>query len=341
MIITPGFAGSEEETSIVTYFLNYSKALFQASAEFQFTIIALDYPFEKKQYCWFGAEVLAFGLYGKSRWKKVFAFMRILVVLIQKHREKPFSLIHTLWLKQASLLGFVLSRLIKRNCVMTAMGMEFVNPTPYLKLFNTKRSTVVPVSERQAQDSPYEDKRIIPWGVIEQPNESIEKTIDILFVGFLNENKNIGFALEVFSEILIKHTKLNIVVIGDYFNVDIWMNKAIEMQLQKNITFTGKLENESVIEHMKQSKVLVHTSNYESLGYVMLEAMSCGMYVVSKEVGIAKASEHWKLAHSKKEFIEEINRCLEDYRNPGPFVPYNITQTIKEYSELYRKLSKQ
>ena len=86
---------------------------------------------------------------------------------------------------------------------------------------------------------------------------------------------------------------------------------------------------------MERSKVLVHTSSFESQGYVFLEAMSRGMSIVSFDVGIAIASNKWHVAKSNDDFKSAILNLLSQEKKYIPKYPYLIEGTIESYSKLY------
>lgn len=341
LFITPGFAKDEGDSSSVTYFLNYLKELRVFAPNLEISIIALDYPFEADQYTWYGCRVFAYGLFGKSRIGKLKQVPKIINAIKNLHKNKEIDIIHSLWLNHATILAQYVSRKLNIPIVATAMGMEFINKSFYLR-FITKSTSIVFVSQFQKMNTSlsrsFDSVDCIPWGVDKQKHFPDQRANDVLFVGYLNKNKNFTLALNIFKELIVRQPKLKIRVIGDFYNVNDWIKKADEMGVLNHVSFLGKLENEKVIHHMKNSKVLLHTSNYESLGYVMLEALSCGMYVVSREIGVAKQSKHWKLASNKSEFLLELRTCLNEYTFPGGYVPHSIHKTVEMYKEVYTRI---
>lgn len=339
LYITPGFAKAESDTSSVTYFLNFLKELKQKNPNWIVTIITLDYPFEQNKYTWYGSTVYAFGLHQKSKFIKLYTATKVARLVKSIHHETPIDLIHTLWLKQASLLGQYIAKRHHLPIIMTAMGMELIGNNPYLRWIDTKYAQIAYVSKRQyslsKQNLLTKSPMIIPWGVRPQKMTSQNKDIDILFVGYLNKNKNLQLALHVIRKLVLIFQDLKVVVVGDYFNVDVWRSASKQMNLEHNVSFTGMINNDEVIHLMKSSKMLLHTSDYESLGYAMLEALSCGAFVVSREVGIAVESELWKIAKSDADFSRIITSILSNYEVPEAEVNIDIESTIEAYTKLY------
>jgi len=60
---------------------------------------------------------------------------------------------------------------------------------------------------------------------------------------------------------------------------------AAQLALSERLEFKGELSHKMVAGIMHQSDILVMFSNYENLPCVILEALSCGMPVISSDVG--------------------------------------------------------
>ena len=87
---------------------------------------------------------------------------------------------------------------------------------------------------------------------------------------------------------------------------------------------------------MAQSKILLHTSKYESFGFVFLEALYSGMQLVSYDVGLAKASENWNVGNNKTELIEACKTFLSIENETKKRIELTSREaTINAYKNLY------
>ena len=87
---------------------------------------------------------------------------------------------------------------------------------------------------------------------------------------------------------------------------------------------------------MSQSNILLHTSTYESFGFVFLEALHSGMHIVSYDVGLAKMSKYWKVCNSKTKLVEACKNVLSaEIEQKKHITLSSETETINTYLSLY------
>ena len=342
LFISPAFPKTLEEDYIVTYITNYIKALSELRPEYKISIITTGYPKETTQYIHHNAEVHSFGSQQKRpKWKKPLFWRRVIKAAEKINENNKVTAIHALWLSECAVIAQRLSKKWNIAATCTIMGTELHNTNPYLKFINLEKLKLVSVSNRERD---YLNKKlnvnslVIPWGVprIEVEDKLTNRNNDLLFVGFLNELKNLNLFLEIIKSIKSIRPQIKAKVIGSDYSDGMWEKKIEAMGLSDNILFLGKQKNVQVLREMQQSKIFVHTSSFESQGYAMLEALACGMHVVSKNVGIAKSSNKWILAKDKEAFVSAIISKLDKELDHDPEYNYPISDTIKQYVEAYK-----
>jgi len=343
LFVTPAFPESEDNSHTVVYFANFIKAYRLRQPGHKISIISIQLPENKKQYQWFGVDVYALGSFGLSKWKKINIYFYALKLAKQIHQKDKISIIHALWLKQSAFIGKRIAKNLGVHFICTVMGMELRGKNPYLKFFNLRKMHLILVSKRQYnlhKDQCRNTSKIdiIPWGIdkaSEYNDMNANRQYDILFVGFLNENKNLNLFVQIISKLKSKNKQIKALVVGDYYNLNQWKARIDKMGLQKQIEFKGLISNKEVLNLMRQSKILLHTATYESLGYVMLEALSQGMHIVSKSVGIAESSDRWWLCQNITDFENAISQILLNYKTISGITPYPLHDTVDSYSSLY------
>ena len=92
---------------------------------------------------------------------------------------------------------------------------------------------------------------------------------------------------------------------------------------------------------MQQSKIFLHTSTYESQGYVFVEALHLGMYIVSLKTGLAHENKKWKvvLAPKKETLAKAVHEFLNMDLTFEPLQLYNVEKTVADYVSIYSNTS--
>lgn len=104
-----------------------------------------------------------------------------------------------------------------------------------------------------------------------------------IFVGRLHEYKGIRVLLESFSILSVDNRNVRLLVVGDGPERDLLQNTINQ---NTRITYTGRLDQESVIEMQHAADVAVLPSLFEPYGLVIHESMAAGLpVIVSDRVG--------------------------------------------------------
>lgn len=180
---------------------------------------------------------------------------------------------------------------------------------------------------------------IIPWSIpLEDFPEIKENMLDILGVGSLNSVKNYAVFINVIEAVAKKHPNLKVAIIGEGKALQSIEKEINKQGLNAVITLCGKRSRTDVFEKMSAAKILLHTSKYESFGYVFAEALYSGMKVVSFDVGASSAIPEWKIGATIDSLIEA---CLS-FLNTTESTKYRVllnaqTETLHSYIKIYNE----
>jgi len=108
---------------------------------------------------------------------------------------------------------------------------------------------------------------------------------NFLIVGTLNSNKNHQLALEAIPLIKEKNCRLTIIGTGPLMNK--LKKTAAKLTITDTVDFVGYVDNQLLFHYFHQNHALLVTSKYETFGITMIEAMCCGLPVISTPVGVA------------------------------------------------------
>lgn len=101
----------------------------------------------------------------------------------------------------------------------------------------------------------------------------------IVSFGRLDERKNISSLLYVFKQILKTSPDLKLVIIGRGEEKEKLESLVTNLNIKNNIIFLGFLDNP--YPYIKFAKAFIFTSHYEGFGLTIIEAMACGVPIIS------------------------------------------------------------
>ena len=141
----------------------------------------------------------------------------------------------------------------------------------------------------------------------------------ILYVGRLSYRKGLFDLLDCAKHIC-QNYNISFFLVGKGELEGKLRKKIKDEKLQDKIILLGHVNREELIQLYQDGKIFVLPSHYEGLPTVLLEAMSCGLPVVSTSVsGCVEVVKHMYNgllipARSPKSMSEAIALLLEDYK---------------------------
>jgi glycosyltransferase involved in cell wall biosynthesis len=286
--ITPGFAADEADVNCIPPLQLLARELTRQGVDLQ--ILATTYPFRSAPYTWNGIPVASGHGPRWARWRNTVRYA------IQYHKTRPFEAIHSFWLGPAWLIGRYLAHKWQIPHVTTLMGQD-VRPENYYRYFLNARHApnLIALSAYHQrvfmQTTGMQAGQIIPWGIdpAEIPkNLPDNRPLDVLGCGSLIPVKNWDLWLKIVAGIAPGKPDFQAALIGGGPE-RLRLEKIIaQMGLQERVRLPGDLPRAQVLSKMREAKVFLHTSGFESFGYVLAEAAMSGCRVVSTAVGIAQ-----------------------------------------------------
>jgi glycosyltransferase involved in cell wall biosynthesis len=120
----------------------------------------------------------------------------------------------------------------------------------------------------------------IDTGYIRKVKPSSRKS-DVIFAGRLLSHKNVDVLIKSIALLKNKNPKIKCLIIGDGPEKKTLGKLVDDLNLAKNISLLGFMENhDTVLSYLKSSKVFVSPSTREGFGIVVIESLACGLPVV-------------------------------------------------------------
>lgn len=109
--------------------------------------------------------------------------------------------------------------------------------------------------------------------------------VAILFVGRIEKDKGIYELLDAFSTLKSKGHNLHLILLGNCVESDVKSKISSLTALKNKIHVIGEQPHREVFNWLKSADLFVLPSYHEGLPNAILEAMSCGLPVVSTKIG--------------------------------------------------------
>jgi len=102
---------------------------------------------------------------------------------------------------------------------------------------------------------------------------------DFIAVGRLTKQKNFGFLIKNFSQVVKINNGLRLSIFGEGEEKKKLMSLIMKYNLKQNVTLRSFEQN--IFPYMQKSKSLVLTSNWEDPGFVLIESAICRTSLIS------------------------------------------------------------
>lgn len=347
LILTPGFAANEQDPNCIPVLQLLVKEFLARGVDVQ--IVALEYPFSDKPYHWHKAQV--FPCNGQNRkwlkWRTIHRAIQFSNQILNSptkpitNHQYPITnnQILSFWLGWASYIG---ERVAKQHGIphfTTLMGQDVLpSNRKHLRNLSPERcARLIAVSEFQNQmlekTTRFRAGQVIPWGIAESeiPAEiPQDKKLDVLGVGSLIPVKNWDKWLNTIALAKISNPGIQAELIGGGPERNRLEALARRLGIEKNVRFAGELPRADVLARMRETRVMLHTSDFESFGFVFAEAAMNGMQIVSSPVGVA-AEFGAACADSDAELANLVLQSLTNVEASEPRMPYTMSMVAEQY----------
>ncbi|MGH1365887.1 MAG: glycosyltransferase [Calditrichia bacterium] len=340
LLIVPGFPENEQDTTCIPALQSYVRALANSHPDIQISIISMQYPFARGYYMWNGIDVYSCGGQNRGKIRRLWTWAIAMNYIRNIQRKKTIDLIHSFWLEETSLIGQHAARFYSLPHVASVMGQDARSNNRYLKRLNFERftSTAGSANAADALGNRGSIDAIIPIGLQRNdfPEANTARQIHILGVGALTELKNYQLFVELIDEIRSDFNDLKCVLIGDGPERKNIEQLVADKDLNATMKLMGHLPRKDVLQHMADSLILLHTSSYESQGYVFNEALYSGMRVICFDVGAAN-SPKTHLCLNRRDMLKTLREQLQSPPDTRSIMIQSIDETIRDFVRLYRR----
>lgn len=343
VLLVPGFPGKEEETNCLPFLQDFVLSFKKQYPENKLFIISFQYPYKTGKYFWNGIEIYCAGGRNKSGILRIFCWIKVLFYYLKLRQKHKISGIISFWLTECALVGQMLAKIEGKRLLAYILGQDSQKTNPYLKYINFKKINVISISEKAnlalLEATGNVASEVVNMGINPlkfSRNKKKKRDIDIIGVGSLIPLKNHPAFIKIIAELKQFYADLKVVIIGDGPEKNKLLKLCAEFDILDNISFTGALPHQEVIDFLYRSKILLHTSLAEGQAAVFSEALYCGLSVVCFDVGRIDDNHKMFVCESENEMAAKLNELLSADLNFEPVLLRTIDDTVNDCIRLLK-----
>lgn len=167
------------------------------------------------------------------------------------------------------------------------------------------------------------------------PSKRTTDKITIVLVSRLVYRKGMDLLASIIPQICQKHKDVQFIIGGDGPKRIILEEVREQYQLHDRVQLIGMVKHSDVRDVLVQGDILLNTSLTEAFCIAIVEAVCCGLQVVSTKVGgvpeVLPPELIYLAEPSVKSLLEELERAISDRRcgrNIDPYVAHNKIRTV-------------
>lgn len=338
--ITPGFAKSELDTTTIPSMQKLALQFQKSNPEITLEVLAIHFSFQTQTYLWNNITVHCLGGKNARYPGRFLLWRRVLKKLSEIHLENRIDIVHSFWYSESALLASLFCKKRSIHHICSIMGQDAQRNNKYFWWLKRYPIIKVAISNRNAHDfliaSGLKADAIIPIGI--DPfvvDDKGPRHIDIIGVGTLSKVKRLDIFLRVVERVKLVRSNLKVLIVGDGPDRESIQEYVRRLGLEDTVRFTGLVPRTEALGFMAQSKILLHTSEWEGMGYIFLEAAACGCLIAATPIGIVEQDQFTFVSPNEEILAEQIIQWLETETEYESRYPYLLEHTTREYVNLY------
>jgi len=241
-------------------------------------------------------------------WKARFLFIPYIVKFYFKiiKEAKTCDILHCNWALPAFLA--ILSKpfhkkkimLTERSSFLISTNNIFIKPFLFFTYKNVDKLIVISKNSRNIILKKYNlDSTIIMNGLDRLKTNTIKSAMrrgmgikphekTLIFLGRVESIKGFDYLFNAFLEIRKRFNNTKLIVIGGGNDLELYKNNTNKLSLGNSVIFKGSVDHESIFKYLLASDIFIFPSLNETGGNVLLEALSCGLPIITTRVGWAE-----------------------------------------------------
>lgn len=161
---------------------------------------------------------------------------------------------------------------------------------------------------------------------------------DLIFVGSLEERKGVILFAKALNDVLNIYQNICVYIIGKDTNrndknisTKEYMLQLIDSKYHSRIKFVGHVKNTEISNYLNKAFLAVFPSTFDNYPYAVLEAMTCGKYIVcSDNIGCVDLLHENNFIFKNNDADDLKNKILEAIMFKQDFINYDNLKIVAD-----------
>ena len=334
VILTPAFAADESDSrlpsqeSLVRHFNRLYPSI-------EIIVLTFHFPIRQhKTYTWHGNKVITFSSDMKGKLHSLLLWKKVWQELSGLRKAYELTGILSFFCSECAFIGHYFSRRHGLTHKIWVLGQDARKNNPQVRRIKPRPEELVVISDflqREFETNHgIRPAHIIPIGIDPTliPPAATQRDIHLLGAGSLIPLKQYDQFVAVTGIVAEQYPGLRSVLLGNGPQDAILQQQISSSQLSLFLTMPGKQTREETLAYMQRCKVFLHTSAYEGLGMVCLEAVYAGAQVISFCKPLDLRIEQWHVVNNKEEMAAKALELLQSSATSyNSDLPYRMEDT--------------
>ena len=342
ILLSPAFPREGPESTWVYSQQLMVKTLRKLYPQIQVVVLALFYPDQSLSYFWEGAKVISFDGLKQNKWRRAFLWIKIWKTMRNIGRSEGIGGIISFWCGECALLGTYFARCYGIRHYIWICGQDARKSNRYVRIIRPRADELVAMSRFLAaefhKNHGINPSHLIPNGIepaqFNAPGVP-ERDIDILAVGSLEPLKRYSLFVDILATLKDAIPGIRAVLCGQGTEHKTLEDLTRSRGLERVLELRGLTPHQEVISLMRRSKIFLHTSDYEGLSTVCLEALYAGAHVISFCDPMQGSIPHWHLVHTSSEMTHKAMELLLSHATEYiPVMTFSMLDSARAFVHL-------
>jgi glycosyltransferase involved in cell wall biosynthesis len=342
VLLVPAFA-TDEEDSVIPAQGQFVRMLNRLYPSLKIIVISFHFPVKKeKEYYWHGNRIITGNGNLKGGFRSPLLWINVWRQLRHLNINCEIAGVFSFFCSECAFVGHYFAKWHRLKHKIWIMGQDAKKGNHQVKRIKPQPEELIAISDfvqREFERNHHiEPKYVIPFGVDPALFDTMPqyRDIDIMGAGSLIQLKQFDQFVDVVGMVAKDIPGVNASISGNGPEEKNINNRIGSLQLEKQVTLTGKKTHKETLDMMQRCKVFLHTSSYEGMSVACLEALCAGAQVVTFCRSMNTDIPGWHVVNTKEEMAEKVIELLHqetpDYRSA---VPYSMEGTAKKIMHLF------